>query len=82
MDKIELEEEDVIRIIDTEDLRFYIFNFSGDRDNIYKMYDSEYEGEECEDHESYTDSHSEIAFTYSPCDDPKWPVIVEINEDE
>lgn len=80
MKTTEYYEDDIIRIINTDEFNIYIFEFLGDSDDIYKIHDSEYDGENSDDHANYVDSRSEIAFLFSPYDDPAWPVTVEYND--
>jgi hypothetical protein len=70
-------EEDIVRIIDTEDEMIYVFKFVGDRDSIYRMYDNKYNGEFCQEYEGYASSYDEISFRFTPYDDPVWPVTAE-----
>lgn len=84
MNILELDEDDVIRIEDDGEERVYIFRYKSDRECIYKMYDSDFNGERPDDFESYTQNEYEIALVFPMFDDPKWPVIVEyfINSEE
>ena len=70
-------DEDIVRIVNTEDEIIYIFSFVGDRDSIYRIHDSGFNGELCEDYEGYANSYDEISFRFTPYDDPVWPVVVE-----
>lgn len=76
MKKVFLYEDDLVRIEDTEDERVYIFNFDEDRDSIYKIRDSNGNGDMPDDFEAYTESNCEIAFIFSPYEDPEYPIIV------
>jgi len=80
MKKIFLYEDDLVRIEDTEDERVYIFNFDKDRDLICKMRDSNDNGDMPDDFEAYTEDSSEIAFIFSPYEDPEYPIIVRYEE--
>lgn len=79
MERIEYYEDDLERILDIDDgdCHIYVFKFLGDQDDIYRMYDSEYNGECSEDHMRYVGSNDEIAFMFSPYEDPAWPITVE-----
>lgn len=81
MEKIEYYDDDIIRIIDIEDAHVYIFIFHGDRGDVYRMYDTNHDGEQCEDHEHYTDAYNEVAFMFPPYDDPAWPITLEYCEE-